>query len=163
TSAHRAHVLARQQVEFVAGLTHELRTPLAAIRSAGQNLADGVVSDPDRVREYGTLLEREGRRLSGLIEDALMHAGIGSAPPAVLDEAIAACGPLAAEQDATLEKEIADDLPAVRGDHTSIRTLFENLLGNALKYGGRGGCVRVALTADAGNAVLSIRDQGPGI
>jgi signal transduction histidine kinase len=173
TSVHRAHVLARQQVEFVAGLTHELRTPLAAIRSAGQNLADGVVSDPDRVRDYGTLLEREGRRLSGLIEDALTHAGIGSRPaaaradvvelPAVLDEAVAACGSLAAEQAATLEKEVVDDLPAVRGDRASIRTLFENLLGNALKYGGRGGSVKIALTVEGDNAVLSIRDQGPGI
>lgn len=64
-SAHRAQRLAHQQIEFVAGITHELRTPLAAIRSAGQNLADGVVADPERVRRYGSLVVREGRRLSG--------------------------------------------------------------------------------------------------
>ena len=173
TSVHRAHVLARQQVEFVAGLTHELRTPLAAIRSAGQNLADGVVTDEDRVREYGTLVEREGRRLSGLIEDALAHAGIdasGSADriapvsiPAVLDEAIAACGPLAAEQGAIVEKEIAAGIPPVSGDRASVRTLFENLLSNALKYGGRDGRVTVAARRAGDEIEVSVEDRGPGI
>ena len=173
TSVHRAHLLALQQVEFVAGLTHELRTPLAAIRSAGQNLADGVVSDPERVREYGTLLEREGRRLSGLIEDALAQAGIGGqAPaepagpvslPAVLEEAIAACGSLAEEHGATVAREIEEGLPPVSADRASVRTLLENLLSNALKYGGHGGRVTIAAQTSGSDVEITVRDRGPGI
>ena len=63
-AGHRARALARQQVTFVAAVSHELRTPLAAIRSAGQNLADGVVSDPEQVRRYGAM-HRQGYRFTG--------------------------------------------------------------------------------------------------
>ena len=64
-SAQRARRLARQQLEFVTGVTHELNTPLAAIRSAGQNLAAGIVTDAAQVRRYGDLIEKEGAALDG--------------------------------------------------------------------------------------------------
>jgi len=172
-SANRTQRLARQQVEFVAGLTHELRTPLAAIRSAGQNLADGVVTDRDRVRQYGILLEREGRRLSELIEQALAHAGIQArgngarigpvAIAEILENALAACRSLAQEQCAALETTIARDLPPVLGDPTALRTLFENLVSNAIKYGGRAGSVRVQARAEGRSVEVTVRDTGPGI
>ena len=76
TGAQRARRLARQQMEFVAGVTHELNTPLAAIRSAGQNLADGIVTDPAQVRRYGGLIEKEGGRLTALVAQVLDFAGI---------------------------------------------------------------------------------------
>ena len=76
--AQRARRLARQQMEFVAGVTHELNTPLAAIRSAGQNLADGIVTDPAQVRRYGDLIEKEGGRLTALVAQVLDFAGIES-------------------------------------------------------------------------------------
>jgi signal transduction histidine kinase len=173
SSAQRAQRLARQQIEFVAGLTHELRTPLAAIRSAGQNLADGVITDKGRVRQYGRLLEREGRRLSGLIEDALAHAGIQArrngarmspiAIPQVLEEAIVACRPLAQEQEAALETEIAKDLPEVAGDPSELRTLFENLVSNAIKYGGRAGQVQVEARSANRSVEVTVKDRGLGI
>jgi signal transduction histidine kinase len=172
-SADRTRRLARQQVEFVAGLTHELRTPLAAIRSAGQNLADGVVTDRDRVRQYGILLEREGRRLSELIEQALAHAGIQArgngarigpvAIAEILENALAACRPLAEEQGAALETTVARDLPPVLGDPSALRTLFENLVSNAIKYGGRAGSVRVQARAEGRSVEVTVRDTGPGI
>ena len=65
-------------MEFVAGVSHELRTPVAVIRSAGQNLADGSVSEPSRVAHYGSVIESEGRRLEDLLEQVLELAGIPS-------------------------------------------------------------------------------------
>jgi len=70
-STRRAERLARQQMEFVAGVTHELRTPLAVIRSAGENLADGVIKESDQVRRYGSLIAGEGRRLTEMVEQVL--------------------------------------------------------------------------------------------
>ena len=70
-TTQRAQKLAQQQIEFVAAVSHELHTPLTAMRSAGQNLADGVVADPAQVKRYGALIESEGRRLSG-------HGGAGA-------------------------------------------------------------------------------------
>ena len=75
-AGHRARALARQQMTFVAAVSHELRTPLAAIRSAGQNLADGVVSDPEQVRRYGAMVHREGERLTALVEQTLELSGM---------------------------------------------------------------------------------------
>src|SRR4029079_6267033 len=77
-STRRAQDLARQQLEFVATVSHELRTPLAVIRSAADNLADGVVNDEARIRQYGQLVRREGLRLTDLVEQILEFAGLQS-------------------------------------------------------------------------------------
>lgn len=172
-SVRRAQRLARQQLEFAAGITHELRTPLAAIRSAGQNLADGVVSEAEQVKQYGRLVEREESRLTGLIEKSLEYAGIEAgrarderravAIDAILEEAVAACRSLAGEQAASIEMTVAADLPPVAGNPVALRTLFENLLSNAIKYGGRQG--RVTLNAGQEKTAIEVRvaDIGPGI
>jgi hypothetical protein len=75
-AARRAQALARRQIELVAGVSHELLTPVAALRSAGENLATGVVREPEQVRAYGELVEREGRRLGTLVEQVLTWAGL---------------------------------------------------------------------------------------
>ena len=87
-STQRAQRLAKQQVEFVAGVTHELQTPLAVIRSAGQNLADGVVDGPEQIKEYGSLVENEGRRLSGMVDQVLEFAGLQSQGRALAIEVV---------------------------------------------------------------------------
>ncbi len=74
-NARRSEELAARQMDFVASVTHELRTPLAVIRSAAQNLSAGVVSDPAQARRYGDLVEAEGRRLTDTIEQVLEYAG----------------------------------------------------------------------------------------
>lgn len=171
-SAVRAQRLARQQMEFVAGITHELRTPLAAIRSAGQNLADGIVSDPERVRQYGGLVAREERRLSELVEQALAYSGLQTRreaslrrPVAIADvvhEAITACRWLADDKGMSIDTDLPTDLPTVEGDPAALRTLFENLISNAIKYGGRGP-VTVAARAEGRSVEIAIIDRGPGI
>ena len=70
--------LARRQIEFVAGITHELRTPLAVIRSAGENIADGLISDKTQLQKYGEVIRDEGRRLTDSVEQALQFAGVNS-------------------------------------------------------------------------------------
>ena len=172
-SAHRDRRLAAQQVEFVAGLTHELRTPLAAVRSAAQNLADGIVDDPERVRSYGALVHRESQRLSMLIEDALARAGItarrGPAPRTavrveeVIAEAVDACGPIARQRDASVVRDVAPDLPPVVGDRDSMRTLFENLVSNAIKYGGEPARVTVRVARAERDVAVDVQDNGAGI
>jgi signal transduction histidine kinase len=171
-SAHRAQRLARQQMEFVAGITHELRTPLSAIRSAGQNLADGIVSDPERVRQYGDLVAREERRLSELVEQALAYSGLQArreAPPRrpvaiadVVREAITACRWLADDKGVSIGTEIPADLPMIEGDPAAMRTLLENLISNAIKYGGRGP-VTVTARTDGQSVEIAVIDRGPGI
>jgi len=70
-SASRAKQLAQQQMDFVAGVSNELRTPLAVLKSAGENLADGVIYEKDHTRKYGELIKNEVVRLSEMVEKAL--------------------------------------------------------------------------------------------
>ena len=77
-SARKARVLARLQMEFVAGVTHELRTPLAVISSAGQNLADGVATGEEKVRSYGALIRDHSRRLTETVDQVLRFGGLSS-------------------------------------------------------------------------------------
>jgi signal transduction histidine kinase len=174
-SAQRARDLARQQIEFVAGLTHELNTPLAAIRSAGQNLADGVVGGAQQVARYGALIEREGRRLSGMVAKALELAGIQSgnktyrAEPVqvaeVVDQALADCRWVLQENGVVVERDVAPDLPAVSVDRGALRMVIQNLLDNAVKYAGTAAWIGIRARAgrDGREVSLIVEDHGPGI
>lgn len=174
-SARRAERLARRQIEFVAGVTHELRTPLAVIRSAGENLADGLVDRGDDVRNYGALVRDEGRRLTEMVEQALALAGAESgrqtSPRQPLDvgrlvrTAVADWRASVADANVSTEEDVDADLPRVMGDEGALVRVVRNLLDNALKYGGDAGWVGVRTqTADGGRSVaLVVEDRGPGV
>jgi signal transduction histidine kinase len=175
--ARRAQRLGAQQVEFVAAVSHELRTPIAVIGSAADNLEQGVVTDSLRVREYGSAIRTEARRLAETVERVLEFAGIQAGRvmgprdlvPAreVIDAALAAADPLIAEHRITLDCDLPRSLPTIAADRAALRSAIENLLGNAAKHGGFGGRVRVAahVVEDAGRPELQIAvtDGGPGI
>ncbi|HYG11933.1 MAG TPA: HAMP domain-containing sensor histidine kinase [Pyrinomonadaceae bacterium] len=177
-STHRAQHLARRQVEFVAGVTHELRTPLAVICSAGENLADGVIDDRTQVRRYGEVIRREGRRLAEMVEQVLEFAGAQSgrrefelAPVAVeslIDAALASCrtGAEAGEAAFEIERDVPDDLPPVLADFGALGRSLQNLLSNALKYGGQNRWVKLSarVKGEAGREVrIKVEDRGAGI
>ena len=72
--ARRAERFAKLQMEFVAGVSHELCTPLAVISSAVENLADGVVENPKQIEEYAGILKDQGGRLERLLDQVLLFA-----------------------------------------------------------------------------------------
>jgi len=173
-TTQRAQRLARQQIEFVAGVTHELHTPLTAMRSAGQNLADGVVAEPSQVRRYGALIESEGRRLSDMVGQALEFAGIQSGRRSyhlrpvevteVVDGALQDCRWLLQERQVAVEREEEPDLPPILADGAAVRRAVQNLVENAVKYGGGAGWIGVrAHRSASGQVEITVADRGPGI
>ena len=172
-STRRAQDLARQQLEFVATVSHELRTPLAVIRSAADNLADGVVHDEARIRQYGDLVRREGVRLTDLVEQILEFAGLQSGqrtmttrpvPIAPLLRDVAADAADAGRAaGVSIELAIDDNLPAAAGDEAALRRVFQNLIGNAVKYGADAGWVGVRARLTGLDIDISVSDRGIGI
>jgi signal transduction histidine kinase len=174
-STQRARRLARLQMEFVAGVSHELRTPVAVICSAADNLAEGFVGAKDQVKEYGALIRNEGRRLAGMIEQILRFAAGQSRAahyelgPVAAEEAIGrvlvSISALPDAEGFKVEREIEPGLPAVEADAAALTHCLENLILNALKYGGEERWIRVrAAKANGGARVrISVEDHGAGI
>jgi signal transduction histidine kinase len=175
-ASRRAQRLARQQMEFVAGVSHELRTPVAVIRSASENLAHGVVSG-ERVKSYGQLLQTEARRLGEMVERVLQFAGIESglgfatrvslSPSEIIEGAIDSSLPLLENGAVQIHREIAADLPPVLGDAQALRSAVQNLIANAVKYGGRDRWVGIraehAQVRRRSEVRITVSDHGNGI
>jgi signal transduction histidine kinase len=150
-NARRQVSLAREHLYFAAGVSHELRTPLSVISSAADNLADRTLNDDPRVQEYGTLIQREVRRLRDMIENVLQFARSASAirprawsnvdVGALIREVLDRCA--AQLKDRDLHLEIAEALPAVRGDRAALRSALTNLVTNAALYATGGNWIRI--------------------
>ena len=171
-STRRAHALARQQLEFVATVSHELRTPLAVIRSAADNLADGVVHDETRIRQYGELVRREGLRLTDLVEQILEFAGLQSGQRtmtpkpvelATLLREVVAAAETSAPTGFQIDVNLPENLPAVAGDEAALRRVFQNLVGNANKYGAASRWIGISAAATTSTVDVSVSDRGIGI
>jgi signal transduction histidine kinase len=176
-SSRRAQRLAQQQIEFVAGISHELRTPVAVIRSAAENLSQGVVGNADRVKRYGVMIESEARRLGEMVERVLQYAGIESglgfgartplAPGEIIESAISSATPLLGPGEITIDRQIAQALPTVVGDAAALRSVVQNLIANAAKYGGadRWVGIRAEHVRERRHPVvrITVSDHGPGI
>jgi signal transduction histidine kinase len=176
-STQRARRLAHLQMEFVAGVSHELRTPVAVICSAADNLAEGFIGGKDQVKEYGSVIRNEGRRLAGMIEQ-ILHFAAGQAgrstydlqPVLVCDaiaDAVANVAALPAAEGFTIAREIDPGLPPVRADFAALTRCLQNLVLNAVKYGGESRWVRVHAEKSAVDGApgirISVEDRGMGI
>jgi signal transduction histidine kinase len=172
----RAEWLADRQMEFVAGVSHELRTPIAGIASLSQNLADGVVRDPDHAAHYGLSIHKESRRLANMVDTVLRFAAIRSGRYRYDLRPVDLASIIEREVDALtgvgdgqfdVETAIEAALPAVVGDEEALGIVVRNLVSNAVKFGGESGTVVVSARSTEGpkgpEVEVSVRDRGPGI
>lgn len=170
----RMRRLADQQMAFVAGVSHDLRTPIAVMHAAGENLQDGLVTDAEETKDYGELIVEESRRLLNTVEQVLAYAGIafGSERPPdtsvslndVVTHVLAGFGTQLDRFDVQLS--LADDVPLVEGDREALATALQNLIQNARKYSTteRSIHIETRVSDDIPNEVcVLVRDQGMGI
>jgi signal transduction histidine kinase len=172
-STQRVRNYAQRQVDFVSSVSHEFRTPLAVIYSAGENLADGVTNDLTQTSRYGELIKGEGRKLSAMVEQILEFAGANSGRQKynftevsvadVVDKAVQDCRPLIDEQKITLETNIDRGLPVINGDADSLCRAMQNLIANSVKYRNGKGWIKVSATNGGGTINISVEDRGIGI
>lgn len=166
--------LAYARAAFLAGVSHELKTPLTAIRAFGDLLRSRRVRDPERVQKYGELIALESQRLTGMLDNVLAVARAdGGARRYRLEPQDLRCvardtvelfRPLAAVQGAHIELRFPEAPVAVRIDPAAVHQALMNLLSNAVKYSGGGARrIEVDLTVEREAALLSVRDHGLGI
>jgi signal transduction histidine kinase len=175
-SSHRARALAQLQMDFVARVSHELRTPLAIIRSAAYNVANGVVTDEKEVREYATMVQTEGQRLSHMVDQILTFSRTGAGHATydikpvrieeIVDHVIATMAATLSHADCKLDRDIAPNLPPVKADESALSECIQNLVSNAVKYGRSSSGIHIridARQASASTVSITVADSGPGI
>lgn len=172
----RAHRLREQQMEFVAAISHELNTPVTALRSAGENLKDGIITEREKLARYGETIVKESARLADMIEQVLEFAGMRGRRTraknepvdlaAILEDAASQCRLLGetARESVRIEVTVDPDLPQPPGDAGALTRAVQNLIANAVRHGGSGGWVGVHAARDgASNVTITVEDRGRGI
>lgn len=157
--------------DFVANASHELRTPVAAIRGAAETLLDGALADPAAARTFVEIVHRQAERLGRLTQDLLDLSRLESrqvrfdAAPvdlaALVRGVIELHGPTAGAKGLTLTAQAAEGLLAL-ADPRALEQVVVNLVDNAVKYTSAGGVV-VGAFEEGEDAVLTVADSGPGI
>jgi two-component system phosphate regulon sensor histidine kinase PhoR len=159
--------------DFVANVSHELKTPITSIKGFVETLLDGAVKDPQDAERFLRIIARQAERLDHIIEDLLSLSKIEQGEQArdielargalrpVLEEAIAQVQPLAGERRIGLNLACAAETEAEINGALLAQAVM-NLLDNAVKHSEAGSEVEVAAAAD-GQVTISVRDEGCGI
>jgi signal transduction histidine kinase len=165
--------VAELRSQFVASVSHELKTPLTAIRMFAETLRMGRKKDPAVRDEYLDIIINESERLTRLLNNVLDFSRIESgrkiyqfAPndlSSIVRTAARAMHYPLAQQGFELQVDIGDHIPPVHGDPDALEQAILNLLANALKYSGNARKIELRLVRDGAHAVIAVRDWGIGI
>ena len=162
--------------EFVANASHELKTPLAAIKGYAETVELAIEDDPEAALRFVGQIREQCQRLERLVADliTLARAQAGSQHlrftavdlHAVIRESIATYTPVAAAKRIRLDQSDAADAPHplwVHVDREATLTIVNNLIGNAVRYTPEGGTVNASASTAEGFAVIRVQDNGIGI
>jgi len=164
--------LSALRADFVSLVSHELRSPMAAVIGAAQTLQQRWRElSPDQRASFLALISGETSRLADLIADVLdtsrIEAGTFTYKFDDLDvgelteEAVASAS--LAQDEVAIHSKVHGPLPVLRGDRTRLRQVLANLIENAVKWSDAGAAVDVEAYALNGRVVVAVRDSGPGI
>ena len=159
--------------QFVADASHELRTPLATMRGYAELYRQGAVREPADVASAMERIESESTRMTGLVEDLLTLARLGQEPETAMGEVdltvLAADAVTDARARAPQRRISLVGLgqtlspTVIQGAESRLRQVVTNLVANALKHTPEGTPVEIAVGVDATDAILEVRDHGPGV
>ena len=172
-NAQRERELADRQAGFLANITHELKTPLAVMQAAGENLSDGRVTEGERLKTYGDHIYNESVRLKRMIEKLLDAAKVDSGQlsseqaPHYLQELTAefveANRSYIEDQGFNFKFTHDKNLPLVMVDADHVETTLNNLVENAMKYSKDHKEIAVKVEKKGRNVAISVSDKGMGI
>ncbi len=170
----RLRRLEQARRDFVANVSHELKTPITSIKGFVETLLDGAMQEPENALSFLQIIARHADRLNEIIDDLLSlsrieqdseQGKIALAPgriKEVLNNAIQVCGERAAAKDIDINLTCADDL-AAEINAPLLEQAVVNLIDNAVKYSPAARPVQVEAREELGEVWILVRDQGPGI
>jgi signal transduction histidine kinase len=154
--------------EFLANVTHELKTPVTVIRGSLEALCDEVVTEPEKVKDYYCQMLVETKFLQRLLEDLLDLAKLQNTDfPIemedvnlcdVINDAVKSASQIALEKDIKISISLPEPCVSILGDYGRLRQMLMIVLDNAVKFSPRSSIIEV----HAGKEIISIRDFGPG-
>ncbi len=164
----RLDSIERERALMLSSISHDLRTPLTALRASVEAIRDGVAADPD---QYLTGMERQVRALAALVDDLQLHSRLVSGTmelrrmrldlTELADEAMETVRPIAAARNVALLLE-ATQRVLVEADGSQLARVIRNLLENAIRHAPDGSVVLVQIAEHDTTATLRVVDQGPG-
>jgi two-component system, OmpR family, phosphate regulon sensor histidine kinase PhoR len=168
------HQLERMRVDFIANASHELRTPLASLMGFVETLKGPARNDVKARDHFLGIMEVQSKRMARLIDDLLSLSRIelnAHVRPresvdiiGVIRQIADALSPLARERGIAITLAFEAQSLMVTGERDELLRVFENLIENAIKYGGSGGKIEAGATLSGANKMRAwVRDQGPGI
>lgn len=164
----------KMQTEFISSVSHELRTPLTAINGWSETLFSGEIHDRESIQKGLSIIVSEGHRLSKMVEELLEFSRIEDGQftlnvepvdiKAEFEDAVFTYQQLYRKKNIKLLYSASnEDFPPIPGDPERLRQVFSNLLDNAAKHGGSNQVLEATITQEADQAVIRIRDHGPGV
>ncbi len=165
--------LAKVRADFVASVTHELKTPLSTIRAIADTLVKHRVSSQRDVDDYAQMLDEEAKRLTRLLENLLAYSrvtDVGSiyafepvAAADLVDDVLRTFQPQFDHRGFKVDVDIPADLPPIRGDHSALVLALDNLVDNALRYSGEATWIGLRAWRNERMVHVEVADHGTGI
>lgn len=176
-ASRRARDLAKSQQEFIATITHELKTPLAVISSAAENLGDGLVRDQAKTRQYGEMIKKEASRLAISVEHFLLYSNTNTImrmKPVLCEVSELVQAALRFTEEDRVKCGIRTEviLPEepvyILGDRIALESALQNLAQNVIRHAAEGKYLGLLVSVDKkqtknGSVIIKVRDKGPGI
>jgi signal transduction histidine kinase len=164
--------LTAMRSDFVSSVTHELKTPLAAIRAMADTLARRPIG-ADTIRDYAELLMQEAKRLTRLVDNLLAYARVTDvtevysfepiAPSELMDDVLQNFRHPLSEREFSVDIDMPVDLPLIRADRTAMMLALDNLVDNAIRYSTERRSIRISARRNGSNVFIDIQDRGVGI
>jgi two-component system, OmpR family, phosphate regulon sensor histidine kinase PhoR len=159
--------------DLIGNISHELRTPIAAIKAMAETLLDGAIDDNAAARDFLSRIDNEADRLAHMVSELTQLSRIETGQAelkkdpvdlnTLVEEILAEMSPLAERMHVTLAKELSPDLPTVQADKDRIRQTIINLIHNAIKFNKAKGSVTVSTKYDGNSVMFNVADTGIGI
>ena len=170
----RLKKLEKMRVDFVANVTHEIRTPLTAILGFIETLQEGAIEQEETAKKFLEIISRHARRLNRLVEDLLTLSNIELGEMKFFFESVSLSGVVenvlpvvaarAEEKKITIVKEIPEGLPPVRADRDRLVQILLNILDNAVKFTPASGKITLSAAVEGDDYVLiRVEDTGIGV